>query len=515
MFYIHKKNKLNWGKSVYFFAAFFFIFIIFLPAVYIFSNIFHGGLVLNWPIFKAVLTSFIIGLSVLLIDLLFGVPLAWILSRSRSKIAKLADSLIDLSLVMPTAALGFSIYLYWGQKIGLARIFGLEGGLLDKGLLMIILLHVVFTLPYMVRSVSAAIMQIDPSYTEAARTLGACPFTSFRTISMPLFRDGIINGSILSFTRSLSETGATMMVAGLASTAPVLVVNLKNAGELPQAIGLSIILIVVAILILIGGKALLGQKTISLEKVYPRFEKKISGLSLYRNLILGLFFVFIIFLPTIFIILYSLGNWQYVFNQAVINSIAISFIIAFVATIINLIFALPLAYLIARSKSVLGKIFDTMNEIVLLVPTSALGLSLVFFWDNFLSWKYLILILTHLSFSFPLLLKPLVAAFRDISSDLEGAAYSLGANSRQVLKTILFPLIIPAVIAGSIMAFMRSLSETGATLAVSDKIQTVPVLIVDLVKNANYSEAAFISSLLFAVALMLVFVLKYFSYHKK
>ncbi len=508
------KNKKNWRKPVLVFAAIFFIFIIFLPAVFVLSNILHGGAVLDLRIFKAVLTSFFIGLVVLAIDITFGLPLAWILARSRSKFAGLVDGLIDLSLVMPTAALGFSIYLYWGEKMGLARLFGLEGGLIGKGIIMIILLHVVFTLPYMVRSISAAIRQIEDSYTEAAMTLGAYAFTSFRTISLPLFRDGIINGSILAFTRSLSETGATMMVAGLVSTAPVLVVDFKNAGELPRAIGLSVILITSAILILIAGKTVLGQKTISLEKVYPRLEKRISGLIIPRNLTVGLFFVFVVFLPTIFIILYSLSNWEFGFNEAIVKSIIISFAVASIVTAVNLIFSLPLAYLIARSKSWLGKIFDSMNEIILLVPTGALGISLVLFWDHFLSFKYVILILTHLSFSFPLLLKPLVAAFRDISPDLEEAAYSLGADSAQVLKTVLFPLITPAIIAGCIMAFMRSLSETGATLAVSSKIQTVPVLIVNLVKDSKFSQAAFVSTFLFVVALSFIFVLKYFTYHK-
>lgn len=507
-------NSFNLRKSIYVLAGVFFVLIIFLPAVFILSNVFVGGIVFNWVILKAVLVSLAIGAIVLLIDILFGLPLAWILTRSQSKLATIVDSLIDLSLVMPTAALGFSIYLYWGERLGLARIFGIGEGLFDRGMIMIVLLHVVFTIPYIIRSISAAIRQIEDGYTEAAATLGAYPFTSFRTISLPLFRDGIINGSILAFTRSLSETGATMMVAGLVSTAPVLVVSLKNSGELSQAIGLSTILISIAIMILIGAKAILGQKTISLDHVYPRLERGIGKLTMPRNILLGLFFIFIIFLPTIFIVLYSLGNWEIAIDQSIIKSIFITFGIAAIVTIINLLFALPLAYLIARSKGAIGKIFDSMNEIVLLVPTSALGLSLVLFWNNFLSFEYIILILTHLSFSFPLLLKPLVSAFRDISIDLESAAYSLGANSKQVLRTILLPLIMPAIIAGCIMAFMRSLSETGATLAVSRDIETVPILIVNLVESSRFGQAAFISTLLFAVALVLLLVLKFITHRK-
>lgn len=503
-------RRISWGVSILFF-----IFIIFLPAVFILGGFVQSGAVLNKEIIRAVLLSFLIGLAVVAIDLAFGLPLAWVLSRTKSRVATFIDSLIDLSLVMPTAALGFSVYLYWGDRLGLARLFGQENGLINKGVLMIILLHVVFTLPYVVRSVGAAIAQIAPSYGEAAQTLGAYPFTLFRAISMPLFRDGLINGSILAFTRSLSETGATMMVAGMASTAPVLVVELKNAGHLPQAMGTSIVLIVSAILILFLAKSMLGSKTISLERVYPRLEKSLIKLVGLRNILLALFFVFILFLPTIYIVFYNISHWEMAFSAEAIKSITISFFIALVVTSVNLIFALPLSYMIARNSGKLGKTFDALNEIVLLVPTSALGLSLAFFWHKFLSWDYIVLILTHLSFSFPLLLKPLVATFRDIPSALEEAAYSLGARPFKMLRTILLPLIKPAILAGAIMAFMRSLSETGATLAVSDKIQTVPILIVKLVKGGEFGKAAFISTLLFIVALIFLYLLKHFTYREE
>jgi thiamine transport system permease protein len=510
-----KNAHNNWRRISSGASVFFFLFIIFLPAIFILGSFTQGGVVLNGQIIRAVLLSFWIGIAVVTIDLAFGLPLAWMLSRSKSRIATFIDSLIDLSLVMPTAALGFSVYLYWGDRVGLARIFGLNAGLINKGVLMIILLHVVFTLPYIVRSIGAAIAQISPSYAEAAETLGAYHFTLFRSISLPLFRDGVINGSILAFTRSLSETGATMMVAGLASTAPVLVVELKNSGHLPQAMGTSIILIVSAILILFSAKALLGKKTISLEKVYPRFEKSLINLIIPRNILVALFFLFILFLPTIFIVFYNLSHWEMAFGAGVLKSMAISFFIASTVTLVNLIFALPLAYIIARDQGRLGKVLDTLNEIVLLVPTSALGMSLAYFWHKFLSFDLLVLILTHLSFSFPFLIKPLVATFRDIPPGLEDAAYSLGARSGQMLRTILLPMIKPAILAGLIMAFMRSLSETGATLAVSDKIQTVPILIVDLVKQGQFGQAAFISTLLFIIALAFLFVLKHLTYRTK
>ncbi len=503
-----KIKKDNLKKIVLWSVYAYFLLIIFLPAVFILGGVFQGKMSFNWQIVHAVGLSFFVSLTVVLIDLLFGLPLAWILTRSKSRLATVVDSLIDLSLVVPTAALGFGIYLYWGSEFGLGRLFGLENGIFNKGVVMIILLHTVFTLPYMLRSVGAAIAQIKPSYEEAATTLGAWPFTLFRTVSLPLFRDGVINGSILAFTRSLSETGATMMVAGAVATAPVLVVGLKKSGQLPEAMAVSIVLIISAVLILLIAKKGLGQKVVNLEKVYPRWEKAAAKLVLPRNFILGMFFLFVLFLPTVFIVFYDFHNFQPVFNAAVVNSLAVSFFVAFAITALNLVFALPLAYLIARGRGRLVKTLDSLNEVVLVVPTSALGLSLVLFWHNFLSEEYLILLLAHLSFSFPLMLKPLIASFRDIPPSLEEASFAFGADSWQMFKSVLLPLIKPAVIAGAIMAFMRSLSETGATLAVSDKIKTAPILIVNLVEKGELGQAAFIATVLFVVAVFFLLLLK-------
>jgi ABC-type sulfate transport system permease component len=64
---------------------------------------------------------------------------------------------------------------------------------------------------------------------EAARTLGAKPFTVFKTIVLPLTKYSILSGAIIVFTRSVSETGATLAVTSTLQTSPVLIVNWVNS----------------------------------------------------------------------------------------------------------------------------------------------------------------------------------------------------------------------------------------------------------------------------------------------
>jgi thiamine transport system permease protein len=498
-----KKVKIAFALVLVFFASF-----IFIPAIFILKSASLSAAILNPLTLRAIGLSFLIGVIVTVIDLIIGVPLAWFLVRSKRRFARWLDNLIDLSLVMPTAALGFSIYIFWGSSFGLSRMFGLDGGLIAKGPLLIMLLHIVFTLPYMVRSVSAAMLQINATYEEAAASLGASPFSSFRTVALPLFRGGVINGAVLAFTRSLSETGATMMVAGALTTAPVLIIGLKEQGNLPAAGGVSVILILAAVLILFLARLKFGEKTISLGRIYPKFEFKLSQLGWLRNLVVILFYISCVFLPTIALVLYYFGNFNLPPLGALPQSLIISFGVALTVTMINLIFAIPFAYIIARNRFRLGKLLNSLNEAVLLMPTSALGLSLALFWRQFSGSDILVLCLAHLCLSFPYLVTPIASALKEISVEQQEAARSLGARTRQMFFTILLPQIKPAIIAGAIMAFMRSLSETGATLAVTGKIKTVSILIVDLFKADRLNEAAFASLILFVIAFIFLFLLK-------
>ncbi len=143
-------------------------------------------------------------------------------------------------------------------------------------------------------------------------------------------------------------------------------------------------------------------------------------------------------------------------------------------------------------------------------------MSLAYFWHKFLSLDLIVLDIDPPELFFSL---------TDKTTGCQPAIYRpvwkrrrilWGARSGQMLRTILLPMIKPAILAGLIMAFfMRSLSETGATLAVSDKIQTVPILIVDLVKQGQFGQAAFISTLLFIIALVFLYVLKHLTYRTK
>jgi thiamine transport system permease protein len=496
-------------------ALVFFVFVIFTPPIYILSYAFESSFNLDDASLKAISLSFKIAAVVTFADVLLGLPLAWIISKKKTRFRLWIDTFVDMPLVVPTSILGISVYMFWGGGNLLTSFFG-AGTLIQKGPLMIILLHTVFTLPYVVRSIGAAIAQINTTHEQAATMLGASPLTVFRTISLPLFKSGLISGMILAFTRSLSETGATMMVAGASLTAPVLVVEYKRASDIPSAAAVSIVLICAAILLLLAAKILSVKTRIPVVRVFPERERALSrGFYRLRNLLVAAFFLAVILAPTFFIALSRLDVATYgnvaslAGNSAVLNGIVLSFAVGLIVTAVNLLFALPLSMMIARNTLGLSGILDTMSDIVLLVPTSALGLSLALFWGNFSLSEFAVLALAHASFTFPLMLKPIATAVSGVEEALFDAARSLGAKPLQVFSSVTFPLIKPGIIAGVIMTFMRSLSETGATMSVSSSIRTIPVLLVELFSGGALSDDAVLACvLLFAVSFAFIFLLK-------
>ena len=200
-------SKPIYRKSLDTITIIFFILVIIGPIINIFSTIFLNipsiysvvfadDLIgnLKWiNILNSLGVSFSIAAITVIIDIFLAFPTSIILTRYNFRGKKILDALVDLPMAVPTSALGFSILLFWG-------IFGV-----NPGMPLIILGHVVFTFPYIVRNMKIVLEKADTLYEDAARTLGASGLTVFRTITLPMMKEGLIAGSILAFTRSLGE----------------------------------------------------------------------------------------------------------------------------------------------------------------------------------------------------------------------------------------------------------------------------------------------------------------------
>lgn len=455
---------------------------------------------------SAIQNSFTIALLVSTVDVLAGIPMAWLIARGKSKWLNILDTLSDIPFIVPTTALGYSILLFWNSPEGISALF--EGSLISPGWLLVILLHFTFSYPVVVRVMVGALLDYKMEYERASRTLGAPPFTAARTVTFPILKPSLIAAFILAFARSISETGATIMVAGLFENGPVFIQNVKTEfsnGTISQAtyegsiVFASFILIVVsstifALIRILGPKLRLPSK-----RVWPATERKLSytKAEFSRNGVTVLVFLAVVLVPSLFVALPAFqAIFTNTFSDALVGtgvwgefwqSLILSYVLASVVTILNIIIGLPTAILIARKKigTSLSAILDVLVNIPLIVPSIALGVSLAIFWKENFAFipEMLLLIFAHVAITYPYFVRSMSAAVERINVDLEEASRTLGAKPLGVFRTIIFPLTKYSLLSGAIMVFTRSISETGATLAVATTLRTAPVILVDWVKQ--------------------------------
>lgn len=533
-------SRRGFRKGWTFFIIAFFFFFVILPTIYILSyaltdwsaietNVLSDPATMDL-IIGAILASFEIAAVVTLIDFLVGLPVAWMLVRKKFPGKKYLDTLIDMPLAVPTAALGFSAAIFWAATPN-APPFSLS--VISGPMLLIILLHVVFSYPYMVRSLAAILGEIDETYETAGRTLGASRLTAARTITLPLFRAGLVTGVILCFARSLSETGGTIIALATLygrrlqvtdfQTGPTLIGLWRSASTndpnlVPALAFVSILLIILALILLVALKVTIMKVRLPLRKVWPTTEKLLSrrpfpkikdGSSLF-------FLGFFILIPSFFIFTYvftapaQAGDWG-----PFLDSLVFSFAVAGVVTVIDLALGIPLALYISKSQSKrVSQVLDVLVNIPLIVPTAALGFSLGLFWtsqDVVPTVPALLIIFAHVAFTYPLVVRNVVGAVEEIDPAFEETARTLGAKPVQSFRRVLYPMIKGSILAGAIMAFTRSLGETGATLAVVDNANTAPVYIVDLVNANQYYLAGLASIILIFVSYVAMLLLRYFT----
>jgi thiamine transport system permease protein len=448
---------------------------------------------------SAIYASFGIAFLVAFLGLIAGLPFAWFIARGKSRWLSIIDTLADIPFIIPTVTLGYSLLLFWNRPGGVSQLFDGSTPLVPAGWLLIALLHFAFSFPAVVRVIVGAILDYKVVYEEASRTLGAPPLTASRTVTLPILKSSLIAAFTLAFSRSLSETGATVIVAGAFESGVVFINNTLALRQEGPMVFVSLVLILAASLVYLAIRLLGPRFKIPVTRVWPYAERKLSDFKViaFRDSLTNLVFFIIVLIPSLFIVLPVVGAVTGgTLNQAIAGtgvwqgywqSLLLSYVVATVVTLLNVVLSLPVAVLIARKRWGAGAstALDVLSNVPLIVPSIALGASMSIFWRNFAFVPEVALIIfAHLSITYPYFVRTMVGAIERVTMDLEEASRTLGARPFTVFRTIIVPLTKYSLFAGTIMMFARSVDETGATLAVRDQLRTVPVLLVDWVKGS-------------------------------
>jgi molybdate transport system permease protein len=188
------------------------------------------------------------------VALVLGVPLAWLLARTRFPGRGLVRALVTLPLVLPPVVGGVALLLALGRNGVVGRwldsAFGITLPFTTSG---VVVAETFVAMPFLVITVEGTLRAADARYEEAAATLGASRFTAFRRVTLPMIAPGVAAGAVLAWARALGEFGATITFAGnfpgRTQTMP-LAVYLALQDDPAAAIALSLVLLAVSITVL-------------------------------------------------------------------------------------------------------------------------------------------------------------------------------------------------------------------------------------------------------------------------
>lgn len=185
------------------------------------------------------------------INTLMGVLTAYVLVRYEFPGRSLLNAIIDIPFAIPTLVAGLMLVVLYGpqtivggflkQNLGLEIIFAPPG-------IIIALLFVSF--PFVVRTVQPVLMEIDLDQEDAAATLGASGWMTFRRVLLPAIGPAVVSGALLSFARALGEFGSIIVVAGnfplRSQTAAVYVLSQIESDNQRGASAMSVVLLAIA-----------------------------------------------------------------------------------------------------------------------------------------------------------------------------------------------------------------------------------------------------------------------------
>jgi molybdate transport system permease protein len=233
-------------------------------------------LYINWQSVLTVMTSGFIGHALwmslwtsvvtVILSVVFAIPMGYILSRLRFPGHVFADSLVDLPIVFPPVVVGLTLLVFFTQTpIGRwIEASGLEFIFQPKG---IVLCQFVVSASFAIRSAKSTFDEIDRRLENVALTLGCTYWGSFRRVSLPLARNGIIAGAILTWARAFGLFGPLMIFVGsFRGRTEVLSTTVfleQSVGHLEEALAVALLLVAVAMICLVTIR-LVGGKSIRL-----------------------------------------------------------------------------------------------------------------------------------------------------------------------------------------------------------------------------------------------------------
>lgn len=202
---------------------------------------------LDGRVIDSLILTFAAGCCAVLFLLLFGTPLAYVLSRTRSRFRGVAESLLDLPLALPHTVAGLMVYLLFMSRGVIGAPLAQAGMFFEDAFLGIVMAMIFVSSPYYVNTVREGFERVPVHLENVARTLGATESAAFRQIALPLCSRHIWSGALLAWGRAIGEFAAVIMIAYFPEVISALMYQRFSTGGIAESRSIAFIMILVCL----------------------------------------------------------------------------------------------------------------------------------------------------------------------------------------------------------------------------------------------------------------------------
>lgn len=451
----------------------------------------------------------LLAVSVTATSVVIAVPVAWLTVRTDLPLRRFWVVATALPLAIPTYVGGYAfigavgprgILQGWLEPLGVESIpsfYGFWGAWLVLTL---------FTYPYVLLTVRAAIRRLDPSLEEASRTLGQGRLTTLRRVVLPQLRPSIIAGSLLVGLYTLSDFGAVSMLRYDSFTRAIFVQYRASLDRSTAAV-LGLVLVAVTIVVL-GGESAVRRRSgyhglhaggVRPAPITPLGRWRWPALAALSALLTIALIVPMAVVLTWFFRGLEAGEPIRLTTTLIGNSLKASAL----GALASVAAAWPVAVLSVRRGGWLGRVVEGACWAGHSLPGVVVALSLVFFGARVAPGIYQtqwLLTLAYVVLFLPQALGAIRSSLLQISPSLEEASRLLGRSPLRTMVSVVLPMARPGLLAGGALVFLTCMKELPATLLLAPT--GYPTLATQ-VWSAT-SEAFFARAALPALALVLL-----------
>jgi iron(III) transport system permease protein len=439
---------------------------------------------------RALLNSVGVSLGTVVLGGALGTALAWALWRYRLPGGRLLGVVAALPLALPplVGVLAF-LFLYGESGIlprGLQALLGLDAvPFAFEGRGAVLVVHVYSFYVYFYLFVSAALADLDRGLLEASADLGAGGATTFRRVVLPLLRPALVGAALLVFMLSMASFTAPLLFAGAEPFLTTQIYQFKQNGFLDRAAAVSVVLTTICLLFLVLIEARPAGRGAA-SKGAGRVEAPVrSGWGrVVAGGLSGLFLLFVL-LPVATIVLLSFveeGRWTtqvlppaytlahyaaLASDPSVTEPIRNSLWMAAASTAANLVFGVAAALVIAKGRVPGRGLLRALAFLPFAIPGTVIALNLIVAFDEptvlaggaVLVGTVLLLPLAYFVRHVPLVVRSTQAALEGYDDRLSEASADLGASTWTTFRRVVLPVILPGVLAGTLLTFVTALGE--------------------------------------------------------